>query len=85
MMLTDEELIDIFHAWGNERTQRSIVDLCRDVARSQEAAERDRWAERDDMHTESSRIYARLASAVRAGADDATLARLLRSEVASRA
>jgi hypothetical protein len=48
------------------------------------AQERERWAERDDIHTESSRIYARLAGAVRAGADDASLARMLRHEVLSR-
>lgn len=41
-------------------------------------------AERSGIHAESTRIYARLASAVRAGADDATLARLLRDEVAAR-
>lgn len=37
------------------------------------------------VHAESSRIYARLAAAVRAGADDATLAQLLRDEVNARA
>jgi hypothetical protein len=49
------------------------------------AAERERWEHRDDIHTESSRIYARLACAVRTGADDAALARLLRHEVNARA
>lgn len=39
---------------------------------------------REFVHAESSRIYARLASAVRAGSDDATLASLLRSEVNAR-
>jgi hypothetical protein len=41
--------------------------------------------ERQDIHAESSRILGRLGSAVRAGADDATLGRLLRDEVQSRA
>lgn len=40
---------------------------------------------REFIHAESSRIYARLAGAVRAGADDATLAKLLRAEVDARA
>ena len=40
---------------------------------------------RSGIHAESSAIYARLASAVRAGADDATLGRLLRAEVGARA
>lgn len=39
---------------------------------------------REFVHAESSRSYARLASAVRAGADDATLASLLRAEVNAR-
>lgn len=39
---------------------------------------------REFVHAESSRIYARLAGAVRAGADDTTLASLLRSEVNAR-
>ena len=43
-MLTDKELSAIVQAWGNETTQRNIVDLCRDVARAQEAAERERCA-----------------------------------------
>jgi hypothetical protein len=42
MMLTDKELSAIIHAWGNEPTRRNILDLCRDVARAQEAAERER-------------------------------------------
>ena len=36
------------------------------------------------VHAESSRIYARLAGAVRAGADDAMLAAILRAEVEAR-
>ena len=48
---------------------------------SREHAIRRALDERDQVHAESSRIYARLASAVRAGADDATLGRLLRAEV----
>jgi hypothetical protein len=51
---------------------------------AQVAQERATWAERDDIHTESSRIYARLAGAVRSGADETTLARLLRDEVRQR-
>jgi hypothetical protein len=39
---------------------------------------------RDAVHAESSRIYARLACAVRAGADDAMLGALVRAEVAQR-
>ena len=53
------------------------------------AAERERWKEmleeRGRIHGESSRIYARLASAVRAGADDVVLGQLLRAEVRNRA
>ena len=41
-MLTDKELSKIIESWGNEHTKRNITDLCRDVAREQEAAERDR-------------------------------------------
>lgn len=37
------------------------------------------------IHAESSRIYARLAAAVRAGANDATLGKMLRAEVMNRA
>lgn len=48
------------------------------------AKERASWAERDDIHTESSRIYAKLAVAVTSGADDATLGALLRKEVNER-
>ncbi len=59
--------------------------LERDMRNYAVAAERKKWAERNDIHTESSRIYSRLASAVRAGADDYSLARLLRCEVNSRA
>ncbi len=39
---------------------------------------------RISLHAESSRVYARLAAAVRAGAKDSDLAELLRSEVAKR-
>ncbi len=48
------------------------------------AKERAIWAERDDIHTESSRIYAKLAVAVTGGADDAILGALLRKEVNER-
>ncbi len=41
-MLTDKELNAIVQTWGNEPAQRTIIDLCRDVARAQEAAERER-------------------------------------------
>ena len=40
--------------------------------------------DREFIHAESSRIYSRLAGAVRAGADDAALARMLRAEVDAR-
>ena len=43
-MLTDKELSAIVQAWGNEPAQRNIVDLCRDVAKAQEDAERERCA-----------------------------------------
>ena len=42
-MLTDKKLSEIVQAWGNETEQRNIIDLCRDVAQAQEAAERERW------------------------------------------
>mgnify|MGYP003554182048 CR=1 FL=1 len=52
------------------------------------AAERGRWEalleDRAQIHGESSRIYARLASAVRAGAGDIVLGQLLRAEVQGR-
>ncbi len=48
------------------------------------AKERAIWAERDDIHTESSRIYAKLAAAVHSGADSVTLGVLLRREVNER-
>lgn len=48
------------------------------------AKERAIWAERDDIHTESSRIYAKLATAVHSGADSVTLGVLLRREVNER-
>ncbi len=41
-MLTDKDLSEIVQSWGNEPVQRTIIDLCRDVARAQEAAERER-------------------------------------------
>ncbi len=54
----------------------------------QVAAERGRWEalleDRAQIHGESSRIYARLASAVRAGAGDIVLGQLLRAEVQGR-
>ena len=43
MMLTDKKLSEIVQEWGNETEQRNIIDLCRDVAQAQEAAERERW------------------------------------------
>lgn len=39
---------------------------------------------REFIHAQSSRIYAKLASAVQAGADDITLGRLLRAEMQTR-
>lgn len=40
--------------------------------------------ERESIHSESSRIYARLASALRNGVDDLTVGKLLRDEVRQR-
>ena len=40
--------------------------------------------EREFVHAASSRVYARLASAVRAGMSDALLVQMLRAEVAAR-
>ena len=66
---------------------RDELMLCCELKRTYQehaAAERERWAERDDIHTTSSRIYARLACAVRAGVEDAALAQMLRAEVNAR-
>ena len=40
--------------------------------------------ERENIHAESSRIYARLASALRNGVDDLTIGKLFRNEVRQR-
>ncbi len=40
--------------------------------------------DREFVHAESSRVYARIASAVRNGLDDAPLAAMVRAEVATR-
>ena len=56
-----------------------IADLRKALAGAAEILE-----ERGKIHGESSRIYARLASAVRGGADDSALAKMLRNEVNSR-
>lgn len=66
---------------ARNRVRRYVMEMV--------AAERERWKEalerRGRIHGESSRIYARLASAVRAGADDVVLGQLLRAEVRNRA
>ena len=65
-------------------------DYCKEAAivLVQQAEEIERWQlilnERGQVHGESSRVYARLACAVRAGADDSALAKMLRDEVKSR-
>ena len=55
-------------------------DVLAEVSREVAAA----LNEREFIHAESSRIYARIAGAVRAGADDHALAALVRKEVAER-
>ncbi|MFZ9960572.1 MAG: hypothetical protein ACO3GP_09285 [Candidatus Limnocylindrus sp.] len=63
-MLTDKELSAIVQAWGNELAQRNIIDLCRDVARAQEAAERERCAKLqqvwEDTRTQRDELLAHL-------------------------
>lgn len=51
-MLTDKELREMIKAWGNEAPQRTIVDLCRDVAKAQESAERERCAQTCEAQAE---------------------------------
>jgi hypothetical protein len=58
----------------------TLSDLVAYAAAAVAAALNDRMA----IHAESSRIYANLASVVRSGADDATLARELRNAIRAR-
>lgn len=74
-----------------EEQLRQSLEISLDLLNSERAhynaqlsLERDKWAERNDIHTESSRIVSNLAGAVRAGADDETLARILRQEITLR-
>jgi hypothetical protein len=75
------------HAWTSSESGYSedqVLAYAQAEVESAVAKERAIWAERDDIHTESSRIYAKLAVTVTGGADDATLGALLRKEVNER-
>lgn len=77
---------DVIAQW-HERNKQHFTKPLYGVATLQsaiDAAIAEALNEREFVHAESSRIYARLASVVRAGAGDAALADLLRKEVEAR-
>jgi len=82
-------LADAMQPGSEEWTAADLARAYEAGAKQAQQFESKRWKEvledRGRIHAESSRIYARLAGAVRAGADDAALSRMLREEVRNRA